>query len=202
MTWIFVKKKTISNKCSKQWKNFTFPFGCHKNVDNLSFLLRTLPFCGENVAVKFISWEIEANIQLYSSIAEISYHNNISFFYNMTIKSVANKGGHIIVLGQYFTFEFRIRKEKCLWEILVSKDCDYKISAMAATFQDWIPQSLHKDKSRKVNTVPALTWTSRDWIFPSSFSAMHQYVWKFGISDFWPEHELLVCSHLLWKAAR
>ena len=30
---------------------------------------------------------------------------------------------------------------------------------------------------KKGLTVPARTWTSRDWIFPSSFSAIQRYVW-------------------------
>jgi hypothetical protein len=33
-------------------------------------------------------------------------------------------------------------------------------------------------EKKVVITLPALTWTSRDWILPSSFSAMHRYVCK------------------------
>ena len=34
-------------------------------------------------------------------------------------------------------------------------------------------------------TLPALTWTSRDWIFPSSFSAMQRYVWGWSTWRSW-----------------
>ena len=38
-------------------------------------------------------------------------------------------------------------------------------------------------RKKKRFTLPALTWTSRDWIFPSSFSAIQRYVW--GWSTWW-----------------
>ena len=38
-------------------------------------------------------------------------------------------------------------------------------------------------------TVPALTWTSRDWILPSSFSAIQRYVWGWW-SSFYDDNEI------------